>query len=474
MKKIIYFSLIMLGASLSGCSGFLDEDPHLKQSNELTLSNFDGLNKAAIGMYTSLNHTNWYGSAFTIQGDLRADNAKSSPKSSGRYQIDYNWNYNKANTLALWATAYAVVTRACNVINGIETYGISTDVGVTQEEVDHLKGEALFLRALANFDLVRTYAQPYTYAPEGAGIPLILVSSLEKPARATTSKIYEQIVSDLTEAIPLFMDDFYEDHRDGTVDVKGFASADAAKALLARVYLYMGDYTNAAKYATMLIESSDYTLYTADNYTSVWGKDAQSEIIMEVYGSTGNANNPYWENIGNMYNPDGSYGDVCATKGLVDLFEDGDVRAELFVQPDDYPGFYWPTKYPGKNGDIKQDNIPLFRLSEMYLIRAEAGLNGVQGVDALADYNEIRTHRGLTRAGSVTKTDLFNERRRELCFEGHLVFDYARLQMSLTRVDEDNRLTNNKDIPFPNYKWAAPIPQAELNSNPNMVQNDGY
>jgi hypothetical protein len=117
----------------------------------------------------------------------------------------------------------------------------------------------------------------------------------------------------------------------------------------------------------------------------------------------------------------------------------------------------------------------------MYLIRAEALLNGAtkSGVTALADFNAIRTKRGLTAAATVDLSEIYKERRRELCFEGNELFDLARTQRSLVRIDYTG--LSNKDIPFTvggtaltNYLWAMPIPQAEMDANVNMEQNPGY
>jgi hypothetical protein len=179
----------------------------------------------------------------------------------------------------------------------------------------------------------------------------------------------------------------------------------------------------------------------------------------------------------------GGYGDCAASLDVLNLYEAGDVRADLFLQPDDYPGEYWSLKYPGRLGRTphREFNVPVLRLAEMYLIRAEAILNGasVAGATALDDYNAIRTNRGLAAAGAVTLSDIYAERRRELCFEGNELFDLARTQRSLVRNDYTG--LSNKDIPFTaggtalvNYKWAMPIPQAEIDANVNCEQNPGY
>ena len=445
---------------------FLERLPKTDNVNEIALSDYTGMNQGIIGAYSIMYDVSWYGAAFPILADIKADNAKSSPINTGRYQTNYNWNQDAANTSGLWTTGYIAITSASNVIDAIAEYELQPGEDIA--DFNHLKAEALFIRALAHFDLLRVFAQPYSYQPNGLGVPIILKTEIALPARNTTTEVFAQIIADLQEAEGLFKDGF---ERAGT-DPRAWADKRAAQALLARVYLYMEDWANAAAYASTVINSGDFTLYNDANYAAAWGADAADEVIFEIWGNYTQTDAPYWAEIGRMYNHAG-YGDVCATDGLLALFEAGDVRATMFYSPAAYPGTYWPTKYPGKSGDLRQNNIPVLRLSEMYLIRAEAVLNGAAG-NALADYNAIRTNRGLASASSVTQNDIFDERRRELCFEGHLLFDYARQQRSLDRVDESNRLSGIEDVPFPNYLWAMPIPLAEMDANINMEQNPGY
>lgn len=472
MKNIIKILFVLMAFTIISCEDYLVEQPLTTTSNELTLSDFEGLSASTLGAYSPLYSTAWYGAGFYIVSDLKANNAKSSPISSGRYQTNYSWQQDPSNTSGLWTNAYQTITYACNVLDKLEDFE-PIPGEANQADVNHLKAENLFLRALAHFDLVRLFAQPYTYQPNGLGVPIILKTEIASPERNTVSEVYAQIIADLNAAKPLFKTGFNQEHRSSLADLKGVASADAVDALLARVYLYMGDYAQAATFATNVINSGNYALYTAANYGSVWGTDAASEIIFEVWGNSSQTNAPYWSEIGYMYSPTG-YGDVCASQDLLDLLasESGDVRANLFLEGPSNAGYFWTTKYPGKNGDRRQNNIPVLRLSEMYLIRAEARLN--TGGDALADLNMIRTNRGLNAAVTITADDIFNERRKELCFEGHIFFDYARLNKSLVREDEDGRITENKDVPFPSYLWAMPIPIGEMEANPNMVQNDNY
>ncbi len=469
--RFLGLGLISLSLMFSACEDFLTQMPNLDQTNELTLSTYRGLTSATVGAYSPLYTTDWYGRDFVVTADLKSGNAKISPVTSGRFQTEYQWANVGTSTIDLWSSAYNLISRTNNVINALPDF---SEPGVTAEQIANLKGECMFLRALGYFDLVRFYSQSYSSGTDNPGVPVVLVTEIGKPARNTVGEVYQQILSDLTEAEGILM----EDNMHGDADPKGWATKNAVKALLARVYLYMENWQAAANYATEIISSGDYQLYDATTYTTwdnggAWGSDAASEIIFEVYGAEGNSSHGNWETISYIMSPDG-YGDVGASNDVYSLYVDNDVRKQLFTSVIDYPGALWSLKYPGKNGNLREDNIPVLRLGEMYLIRAEAILHGatINGVAAVDDYNAIRVPLGLEAATTVTLSNIYEERRRELCFEGHELFDLARTKRSLTRTDFDGSV--NKDVPFPDYKWAMPIIQGELDANENMEQNDGY
>lgn len=467
MKKIVKyvaFLLMIFAVVFTSCDDQLEQLPPEQLSNELVLDNYDNLVLATNGIYNLLYETGWYGRDFTVIADLKGGNSKSSPKNTGRFQTEFNWANNEANSSALWTNAYFLIARANNVINAIPNID---EAGVTVEMLNQLKGEALFLRALAYFDLVRMYAQPYTL-DNGAslGVPVVLVTEIAKPSRNTVAEVYAQIVADLVEAEAIT-----GTSDRGATDIAALASKEAAQALLAKVYLYMGDWQNAADYATKLIENANYSLYTSAEYTTVWGTDGASEVIFEVFGSATQSSWPGYDEIGYIYEPTG-YGDVCATDDLLDLYEAGDVRRNLFKLDSENPGYEWPNKFPGKD-IIRVNNIPVLRLSEMYLIRVEASLNGATGYSVATDYSAIRTNRGLT-GGTPNLTALYNERRRELCFEGNQLWDLSRTGRGLERDNSEIVIVGDVDISFPDYRWAMPIPAVEMDANPNMVQNPNY
>lgn len=474
IKNILIISGVIL--LLSGCVDFLERKPVLQQTSELTLSTAEGLNKATTGAYTLLYSADWYGGYFVLSSEMRGGNGKLRPNDAG-YQFDsYIWNFSNTNTLNLWSSAYTAIARANNVINSIPNFK-GTDA--EKEQIKYYEGECLFIRAISHFDLVRLYAQPYSYTKTGLGVPVVTETVISEPARNTIEEVYTLILDDLKKAEILL--DGYK--RAKGADPKGFATKEAVQALLARVYLYMEDWQNAANYATKVIDSKNFTMWTAAQYVPVsvdakgaWGRETEgSEVIFAVYGATGNSGYPGQEGIPYMTNPK-FHGDACASNDLLNLYEEGDVRRDLFYGDPEgrsvFEGYWWTNKYPSKTGDGSTNNTPVLRLSEMYLIRAEALHKGasIQDVTPLSDINMIRTNRGLaTRTSEVVLSDISDERRRELCFEGHIIYDLARRKEGLVR--NDFVAQSNQNIPFPDNKWASPIPKSEFDGNQNMVQN---
>jgi len=479
IQKTIVVGLLALLVFTTACEDFLFQEPRLSQTNELTLSTYEGLQAATIGVYTPIYTSEWYGRDFVVTADLKGGNAKKSPISSGRFEEEYLWNNTPQSSTNFWNVAYNVINRANNVLEVINA-GFS-EPGVEQEDLDQLAAECQFLRGLAYFDLARMFCQPIAQGSGASqlGVPVVLTYELGQPARNTLGEVFDQIEVDLVNAEK----NLAVVSPNGGTDAKGWATKPAAQALLARYYLYVEDWKNAADYASMVINSGSYPIYTAEEYTTwdnggVWGTDGASEIIFEVYGAEGNSGHSNWDVISYIMSPEG-YGDIAASLDVVNLYEDGDVRKALFrnYEPN-YVNHLWSLKYPGKapDGNLREDNIPVLRISEMYLIRAEAILNGanVSGATAHDDLNMIRANRGasLLEAGNTTLTSVYQERRMELCFEGHQLFDLSRTGRPLVRVDYYGAV--NQNIAFPDYRWAMPIPQAELDANPNMEQNPDY
>ncbi len=470
MKKIS-ISLAVLALAAVSCTDFLVEEPKLSQSNELTLSKFDGLNSSAAGAYLYLQSNAWYGCQYILNNELMAGNATNpvSLPGSGRYRTQEPWSFSESSTWSTWSYAYYTINAVNNVLNNLDG---KIGTGVSQQDVNNVKAECLFLRAFCHFQLVNIYAQPYL---EGAnrnqlGVPVMLVSKISSPARNTVGQVYDQVVSDLVLADSLMSANY---QRADVSDPLATVTKPAIEALLSRVYLYMGEWQKCADYATMVINSGKFNLYDADAYKAMWSQNVASskgEIIFEIFSSKKNDSwdDSGWTMLPYVTSKDGS-ADVCATNDLYALYSDGDVRKDMFVVNE---SDYFITKYLGKIGstDPKEANVPVLRLAEMYLNRAEALYHGatVAGVSAQADLDYLTGKRGAASVSLGSET-LFSERRRELAFEGHIWFDYKRLGKSITRTDF--RADKNKDIAFPGNIWAMPIPKGERDANPNMEQN---
>lgn len=486
MKKI-FLSIAVLALALTSCDDFLTKEPPMDQSDELALSTFTGIDGATAGNYRAV--ISWYGATFPLTFDVMCGNGMVGPVNTGRMRSEPAWNYTSTSTLGLWASAYNAIL-GCNKVLTAINEGKFDRAGVTDEQINNVKAENLFLRALAYFDLVRVYAQPYGYikekgitGTEALGVPIVLEDDLSaRPVRNTVAEVYENlIIPDLQEAERLMSPTYV---REGVKDMVATITTPVIQALMARVYLTHEDYQLAADYANKVIRNGRFRLLSGNNFVSMWdgsldvAPQSGSEVIFEVYISQSDGSS---SSLGDYLTaPEAAggagYGDVRVSNDLLSLYDENDVRLTGLTKTNpQYPGYRWSTKYPGKSGQLAYNNVPIIRISEMYLTRAEAIYRGatISGVTALDDLNQVATSRGANAYSQINIENLFNERRKEFLFEGQVYFDMKRLQRSLTRTDYDlDPLT--KDIEFPSYRWAFPIPENDILNNKNMVQNPGY
>lgn len=474
MNKIyttIAFASIVFFA---GCGkDFLTEEPPLAQSDALTLSSYEGLDKATAGAYAPLASIGWYGGEFILSNEMRTMNGKHwgfafDEYYSGRYVDDYRINFTPNNTSSVWKVAYFVINAANSVI------AVLDKVPGDAQAKNNLKAECLFLRALSHFDAVRTFAQPYNFTADAShpGVPIVLtVDPKEKPARSSVKDVYARIIEDLSEAEKI-IDPAYA--RQGVKDSHAAISQMVIKALLSRVYLYSENWQKAADYATEVIDSKKYSMWEADKIATVYQEDVpgKGEVIFEVYMNTTQGYGTGNTNIWGMSWYEG-YGDCGASADLQKLYESDDVRAALVV-PDNSGKALFTKKYSGKGlGALDANNVILLRLSEMYLNRAEATLHGAKTpVSASVDLETITSNRKASSA-PASLDGVYIERAKEFAWEGHLWFDLARTGRPMKREDvTDPNIP--QEIPPKDHRWAMPIPNREFTVNGNLIQNEGY
>ncbi|HEV8272855.1 MAG TPA: RagB/SusD family nutrient uptake outer membrane protein [Chitinophagaceae bacterium] len=470
MKKFIKYKLLAVITFimvLSSCKkDFLEKLPPTALTPELALSTESDLQTALMGAYAGLRATDLFGRTVPVFGDLNADNAYVSLKNSGRYTNfnTYTFTVADGNILGFWSSAYTAILRVNNIINS----NVAANTNVNQ-----YKGEAYAIRALCYWYLVEYFAKPYTDDPNSWGVPIVLkydpnTVADDKPPRNKLSEVYALILADLNQAYTL-MTQFTNSTQ---------FSKYAAKALQAKVYLAMGDKTNAKTAALDVINNSGFTVVSAANYISYWAgltpRTDKVETIFEV-SSNSTASNGF-DALANIYNQ-GGYGDILLSDPLYALFEASDVRKGLYTVTTrgGLPATVANNKFPGTNGTEISDT-KLLRLSDVYLIAAEASLPGNE-TDAKTYANYItsrRTASAIASTGSQLFEDIITERRKELALEGDRYLDMQRLKRDISR--SSNYPASAQSIPYTNFRRLFPIPQTELDANPNIraQQNPGW
>ncbi|WP_305981666.1 RagB/SusD family nutrient uptake outer membrane protein [Roseivirga thermotolerans] len=465
--KLIYKINIaaFLLLAVAACSDeFLELTPHQSVSNEQALTTIDDYNSSITAVYNGLSSANYYGRYFLLVPDVMSDDVKQHPSANrAKDYAEYIATVGDGIALGMWQEMWQNI----NALNAIINADVELPAAVEADR-NHIVGEAYALRGLVYFDMVRMFAQHYTYTNDAShlGVPLVLeFDQFNEPSRNTVEEVYNQIIADMNQGISMLSNN----PRTGRTST---LNNTAAKALLARVYLYKEDWANAEALATEVINSGEYTLVSNGNYLSSWSSDYSSESIFEI-AMTENDNRGS-DALGRMYIVEG-YGDYLPSNDVVSLYSNDDVRRGWFKEDNFLTGDYAPyrvNKYPSINGT---DNTKVIRLSEVYLIRAEAKAN--QGDNtAQADVNAIRqradaTAPPVTAVGPALLDEVLLERRKELAFEGQRLWDLMRYKQDVVR----NQCTSSIcTINYPNNRFILPIPEAELDANPNMQPNPGY
>ncbi len=443
IKKWLFISASTV--MITACDSRLDVKPTQSIEESTALATSQDVEVTLVGAYDGLSSGNLYGGAIQYAGDLLGDDSE--VRFGGTFStLDELWRKNITPTnnqvQLTWLQAYSTINRANNVLASLDKVAASRKASV--------EGEALFLRGLVYFDLVRLWAKAWGDGDNSAnlGVPLVTtptraISEADDRARASVAAVYTQIISDLTNAETLLPTRFAE----------GFASKSAAQAILARVYLQQGNYAAARDAANKVITSQDFEL------TPTFGEafeDAanDSEIIFEIAVTDQDGVN----DLNTFYAPSTfqGRGDIRVQTKHLALYSANDVRGSFFVRASNNT---FTAKFLDQFG-----NVPVVRLAEMYLIRAESNvrLNTTIGASPLADVNRIRTRAGLTPLTSVNLNAVLFERKLELAFEGQQIQDAKRIRQNVgSLVFNDNRL-------------VLPIPQREIDTNKALVQNPGY
>lgn len=356
------------------------------------------------------------------------------------YSFTFTKSPSQANSRYFWYASYKIIAGANTVIKAMNE---KTELTDSEKQI---LGENYFLRAYAHFSLVKFFSFPYTTGNPQTNLGVILRESNDEPgqkARATVAETYQFIIADLEKAEELM------------VESRGteFASAEAAMALLSRAYLFMGNYEKSIEYADMVIDSGHFGLEDSESYPNYFTHTLESPETIWAIAFLPQDNRGKFGSIASMIYSDGNsgWGEEFASYDYMDLVAENhsDVRMSLIDTVYDDHGeiatkngieVFYIKKFSFQDDDPNLSSPVMIRLAEMYLNRAEAYAKLGNTPKALENINEIRAYRGLEEdlydhvPGSKNILDVvLDERRRELAFEGHRIFDLLRNHKNLER-----------------------------------------
>lgn len=480
------FKYILLGATITlttSCGeSWLDLEPSTQIQTDSAIQNLSHVEYSLNSIYNVMRNAYYYSGRMTYYGDVTGDDVQANglTKRTANYYLMSMTRDTGPSTH--WSYAYQII-RNCNIIlEQIEKLDCDSS---DQTQYNDLKGQTLTLRGMALFELTRFFGYPYA-KDKGAslGVPIVkeVVDVNYKPGRNTVAECYAAFIKDFEEAVPLMSEKFN----------KGKVNKWVAMGYLSRAYLYMERDEEALTTAKAVIagaESNKYSLWTNEEYPTVWGSDSDAskpgEVLFEMVNLT--TESPGKESMGHLCWSSG-YSDMILTSSFYQfLTEDpNDVRAQLFLikSKKAYINKYQPQ--PGENA--LDANIPVMRLSEIYLIAAEAASKlGNRNDDAVKYLNAIVQRANPTNSvdgETITLDRVLAERRKELFGEGHRMFDAIRNHRRIERADVSvsavsstkhyELLPESKSFDWNYFRVVLPIPKAEMNANPNLVQNPQY
>lgn len=455
MTSRIHFLLLALMLA-AACNKKLDVPPQ----NTLTpdeIKTADDVKAVLAGAYFTWQNGNAFGEKYNTFSELLINDGNIDWAGTFAEYDDLHNNTQITTSpynYQVWANSYHTINAVNLVLSKLDV--LSTD------EKEEIEGEAKFFRGVTYYYLVNFYALPYSAGNTAAnpGVPLILqpVSgydpSRDKLPRASVEALYTQVISDLTDAVAKMPES----------NPAARANRFSALAFLSRVYLSQAKYAQAATAANEVIESGEFSLVSSIDKAFNNASNSSEDIFAIQQTSQSNSGTTDF-GITTFYSGDPvGRGELQITPAHIAKYEAGDERGEFFYDGESISGS--PGMMTSKWRDLYKV-IPVIRLSEMYLTRAEANFRKggapVGPNSPLADVNIVRERAGLGALGSIANANVIvMERYRELAFEGDRYFTVKRLQLS----------ANGHPYNFP--RLILPVPQREIDLGNALPQNTGY
>lgn len=454
MKKYIIIGLLGIATILSSCNEELFLTPFQSIDQSIALSNDANVKSVLIGAYAETRGAELYGGRLQLyaemlgaNGEVRWEGTFNEPREIFNKSIFVNNSFVQST----WSAAYSAINISNNVIGALDV--------VNEEDRDRVRGEALFLRGSMYFELIKLYGLPFVAGNPSTnlGVPLVITPTREINeesfvARSTVLDIYTQILSDLTEAEALL-----------PASNSFLANSYVTAAQLSRVYLQMerfGDARDAANRAINAATGAGKSLIP--NFMNAFNNESNS--AEDIYAIQVNTQDP--DNDMFLFYSLPEFGARDGDVSILDIhlaeYETGDERLDqFFLGAGELRTAKWRDQFR---------NVKVMRLAEMYLTRAESNFRESTSIGdtPLNDINRIRTRVNLPAKTSLTLVEILQERKVELAHEGQIIHDVKRTRGSIN----DN--TGSDVFAFDSPRMVFPIPQREMDANPNLIQNPGY
>lgn len=465
MKK--YFLIPILTGLLFtvSCSDQLERLPVDSLVEASAFQTVSDLENGIVGALARLNPDNMvaFNAIFTDNCRIGIDN--------GGQQLGLLQQLLASNTgdQGLWTDRYNVINGLNRVLAAAE--GISPGVGEGPRYNDVI-GMAKALRGYLHLELAIYYGFDVTDPAALCIVYQNFVATDGSRERNTTSEVFTLIEQDFVDALGLIT----------STDIN-FPTRDFITFARARAALYTGNYSQAVTYATNII--ANYPLANPAQYAAMFGGDADTSEVIWKFDNVQGANN----SVAGNFIFTGTGGDfIEASSELFNAFSAGDIRRDIALAPSQNGGEYSINKYPANADSNFINDFKIMRVAEMYLVRAEAYARQSQFGQAATDVAALRTARNSSDTTPAAYAnlaaaiqDIKDERRLELCYEGHRYLDIKRyagiLNVGITRDAADvSYLGNNfpSSVGATDNRLIFPIPDAELNGNPNITQAPGY
>ena len=479
MKKILYTMILACSTMMVSCDSWLEVKPYDKISEGELQKSEEGYQKMLNGIYIDLNSDALYGQSLSVEmievmGGAYAIGTDNSVwgnyKDLSNYQ--YGTEYWRNRLDQTWNKAYALILN-CNKI--LENIDQNQDL-FTGGNYYAVKGEALALRAMLHFDMLRLFGPVYAKDSDKKAIPYYNKQTNSPEPILTAKEVAEKVVADREEARILLANDpvktegtLMSGSQDGTSNFMRYRALRlnyyAVEALLARVNLYMGNKTEAFKYATDVIKTADQGIFPFVDKSLVIGSPADPDRIFSsevLFALTNTSRSKIHKNFYDpsrlpnyVFRMDDNlmsnivYGGAATTGGYQDDYR---YRANWIATGSNR--YFYKYSDMVANGSIQNTMIPMIRLGEMFLIAAESQsdnlANGVQYVNAL------RRNRGVANLQTLTPDLLKYEYIRELYGEGQLFYLYKRLNSDIITSSNANKNPKASDLIF-----VVPLPDSE-------------